>query len=242
VNFDFIRRLRPCPKPSLESLSLGSGVIPLLVVCNPRARRYFLRLKPDGMARVTIPRGGTRSEALSFVGRHRAWLERQLELLQAQPRRPAAWGIGTDILFRGELVRIQTGADGTVRVGTETVLARDPSEDLRPVIELHFRGLASRELPVRVTELAALHRLLVRRITVRNQRSRWGSCSRLGVISLNWRLVQTPDFVRDYIILHELAHLRQLNHSERFWREVAALCPEYQTAEKWLKLNRLRLR
>jgi predicted metal-dependent hydrolase len=75
----------------------------------------------------------------------------------------------------------------------------------------------------------------VKRVTVRAQRTRWGSCSRRGTVSLNWRLVQTPDFVRDYIILHELAHLRHMNHSARFWREVERLCPEYRTAEHWLK-------
>lgn len=77
----------------------------------------------------------------------------------------------------------------------------------------------------------------LRRVIVRSQKSRWGSCSRRGTISLNWRLVQTPVYVRDYIILHELAHLRVMNHSKRFWNEVARLCPDYQKAEAWLKRN-----
>jgi predicted metal-dependent hydrolase len=72
-------------------------------------------------------------------------------------------------------------------------------------------------------------------VTVRNQRSRWGSCSRRGTISLNWRLVQTPLFVRDYLVLHELAHLKEMNHSRRFWSEVARLCPDFPEAERWLK-------
>lgn len=84
-------------------------------------------------------------------------------------------------------------------------------------------------------ELAAMHGMNVSRVTVRNQKSRWGSCSRRGTISLNWRLVQTPEFVRDYIILHELAHRRQMNHSEKFWHEVERLFPDYLQAERWLK-------
>jgi len=79
---------------------------------------------------------------------------------------------------------------------------------------------------------------VVKRVTVRGQRTRWGSCSRRGTISLNWRLIQTPEDVRDYIILHELAHLRQMNHSDRFWREVERLCPDYRSAERWLKQQR----
>ena len=95
---------------------------------------------------------------------------------------------------------------------------------------------------MRVTELVASHQLSIQRISIRNQRSRWGSCSRQGNISLNWRLIQFPPFVRDYIILHELAHLRQMNHSAKFWNEVARLCPRYPAAEKWLKANRALLR
>jgi hypothetical protein len=75
------------------------------------------------------------------------------------------------------------------------------------------------------------------RVVVRNQRTRWGSCSRRGTLSLNWRLVQAPVFVRDYIILHELMHLREMNHSARFWRLVEAACPDYAMAERWLKAH-----
>jgi predicted metal-dependent hydrolase len=99
----------------------------------------------------------------------------------------------------------------------------------------HLWQLAAAEFPPRVLELAAAHQLTVQRVTIRNQRSRWGSCSRRGTISLNWRLIQTPPYVRDYIILHELMHLRQMNHSARFWREVESVCPDYETAERWLK-------
>jgi predicted metal-dependent hydrolase len=108
---------------------------------------------------------------------------------------------------------------------------------MRPRVQSFLWGLAARELPSRVFELAAVHRVRVSRVTVRNQRSRWGSCSRRGTISLNWRLVQAPLFVRDYIILHELAHLKEMNHSRRFWREVARLCPDFARAERWLKAN-----
>ncbi len=86
-------------------------------------------------------------------------------------------------------------------------------------------------------ELAKLHAISAVRVLVRNQKSRWGSCSRRGTISLNWRLIQTPGDVRDYIILHELAHRRQMNHSDQFWQEVAHLCPDYLKAERWLKQN-----
>jgi predicted metal-dependent hydrolase len=118
----------------------------------------------------------------------------------------------------------------------------EPAVDLRPVVEKYLRRMAAHELPPRVLDFASRHGLSVQRVTVRNQKSRWGSCSRRGAISLNWRLIQTPDMVRDYIILHELAHRRQMNHSEKFWQEVERLCPNYQEAERWLKEHRELLR
>lgn len=98
---------------------------------------------------------------------------------------------------------------------------------------------ARHDLPPRVFELAQLQGLLVKRVSVRNQRTRWGSCSRRGNISLNWRLIDAPELVRDYIILHELMHLREMNHSERFWAQVEAVCPRWREAEVWLKAHRL---
>jgi hypothetical protein len=114
----------------------------------------------------------------------------------------------------------------------------DGVADLRPAIEKHLQQRAAAELPPRVRQFAALHGLVVQRVTIRNQKSRWGSCSRRGTISLNWRLIQTPASVRDYIILHELAHLRHMNHSNRFWLEVEKLCPDYRDSERWLKTHR----
>jgi predicted metal-dependent hydrolase len=84
-------------------------------------------------------------------------------------------------------------------------------------------------------DLASLYGINVTRVTVRNQKTRWGSCSRKGTISLNWELIQTPAFVRDYIILHELAHRKHMNHSDKFWQEVERLCPDYLQAEAWVK-------
>ena len=83
--------------------------------------------------------------------------------------------------------------------------------------------------------LAAQFDLAVTQVSVRNQRARWGSCATGGRISLNWRLVQTPDAVRDYVLIHELMHLRQPNHSARFWALVARACPGYQVSRRWLR-------
>jgi hypothetical protein len=221
-------------------LRVGDRTVPMVLVRNPRARRYVLRLRPDRSVRVTIPRGGSAEEARRFAERSVGWVERELKRLSPTVSRPRPWLIGTEILLRGALVKIEadgSGERGWIRLGNELLKVTDPAADLRPATEKHLWKLAAKELPLRVLEFAALHQLPVRRITVRNQRSRWGSCSRHGTISLNWRLIQAPSFVQDYLILHELTHLREMNHSERFWRDVARVCPGYETAERWLKRN-----
>jgi predicted metal-dependent hydrolase len=221
-----------------QTLSVNGREIPVALIRSRRARRYVLRLRADGLARLTIPRNGSISEAWQFAQRHSGWLERQLKQLSTRPTRPKEWFVGTEILFRGEWLKIEADAqEKMVRFGAETLLVADVAADLRPAIEKYLRKLATRELPARTQEFAALHRLIVRRVSIRAQKSRWGSCSSSGVISLNWRLVQTPPFVRDYIILHELMHLRQMNHSARFWNEVERVCPEYRKAKLWLKQN-----
>jgi predicted metal-dependent hydrolase len=98
-----------------------------------------------------------------------------------------------------------------------------------------LRAQATRELPARLLDLAARFGLTVSRVTIRSQRFRWGSCSRAGRISLNWRLVTMPDWVRDYVLIHELMHLRRMDHSPAFWAHVASACPNYQEARAWLR-------
>ena len=230
-----IFKLKKSLAPTTAALLVGSRAVPLLMVQHPRARRYLLRLRPDGTVRVTIPRNGSISAARDFASRNINWLEQQFQRLAILPINPVTWNLGTEILFRGKLVRIEPDADGSICFGSERINVSDAQADLRPAIQNHLRGLASQELPPRVMDLAALHDVNVSRVSVRNQKSRWGSCSRRGTISLNWRLIQTPGFVRDYIILHELAHRRQMNHSEKFWQEVECLFPDYLQAERWLK-------
>ena len=107
--------------------------------------------------------------------------------------------------------------------------------------ESELRRQAVAALPLALLSLAAEHGIAVSKVSVRNQRSRWGSCSSRGSITLNWRLILVPDFVRDYVMVHELMHRRDLNHSKRFWRHVAAACPRHDEARRWLRTEGQRL-
>lgn len=100
--------------------------------------------------------------------------------------------------------------------------------------EPQLRKQAAKSLPAELLALAEAHGITVRRVSIRNQRSRWGACSATGAITLNWRLILVPPFVREYVMIHELMHRRELNHSKRFWAHVAAACPRYDEARTWL--------
>lgn len=154
------------------------------------ARRYILRVLDDGRLRVTLPRWGSKKEALAFVERSEAWISKQRIARAARP------------------VAIPDAAG--------------------------MRSRASKELPAQLLALAAHHGITVSRVSIRNQRTRWGACSSTGSITLNWRLIVVPDFVREYVMIHELMHRRELNHSKRFWKHVAAACPRQREARAWL--------
>jgi len=125
-------------------------------------------------------------------------------------------------------------------------IARQRALVPRPAIGMdehsRLRERALLELPARLFELAGRHGLAVARVSVRNQRTRWGSCGRNGHICLNWRLVSMPAWVRDYVLVHELMHLRRLDHSPAYWRLVAAACPEFRAARRWLREHGARFR
>lgn len=188
-----------------------------------------MRVAPDGTVRLTVPRGASIAGGLRFASAQASWIARERRL---QLERSAPWTDRTLVWYRGE--RTPLGfSDDEVSCGRERV--RIGRGDARTALERRLRTIAAAELPARCLELAGRCGVRVARVSVRNQRSRWGACSSRGVITLNWRLVQMPAEVSDYVILHELMHVRQPDHSRRFWREVASVCAWWRDAERWLR-------
>ena len=153
-----------------------------------------------------------------------------------QRERLAPWSVGKTLWFRGERSALAL-TNGHVVIGSERVDAPVAERNLRTTVEPWMRAQAERELPTRCLDLAATCGLAVSRVAVRNQRSRWGACSARRVITLNWRLIQMPPDVCDYVLIHELMHLRQQNHGPRFWALVEKACPAFRDAERWLRLQ-----
>ncbi|MBC8244194.1 MAG: M48 family metallopeptidase [Verrucomicrobia bacterium] len=223
-------------------LVVGQSRLPLECVRNKRAKRYIIRLLPERVLRVTIPRGGSRKEALRFVSENYAWVEKQflsLRLRGSLLPDDTSQATGT-VLFRGRRIPIRSMSQDGALADFCIQPASPPSVTGGKVCstaEDILRRLAKVELPKTTFRLAKRHGFTPLRVGVRNQKTRWGSCSSTGAISLNWRLVQIPAFVREYVILHELVHLDHLDHSTRFWERLAKACANHKAAEAWLKLR-----
>jgi predicted metal-dependent hydrolase len=213
-----------------HEVTAAGRVFPVDIRRHPRARRYVLRVSDEGRLRLTVPRGASISGGVRFARRQHDWIEREWRRLE---HRSAAWGAGTPVWYRGEILMLDVHQD-VVALGDLRVLGANGA-DVRASVEHRLREIATREFPDRANVLAAERQLPPVEVRVRNQRSRWGSCSTRGAIALNWRLLQMPPDVADYVILHELAHRRHPDHSRRFWREVETLCPGWRMAERWLR-------
>ncbi len=225
------------PAPGVHKAPPGGGIV---FERSHRAHNYRLTLRRDGTAVAVIPARGSVREAERFVAQHTDWLERARARQARRPRGADVWTLGTHVLWRGDMTEIRAAVSGDrpqVCLAADVFRVPTFDGDLRPTLEAHFARRGKIELPARTWELSAVTGVEVKLVTVRNQRSRWGSCSANGTISLNWRLVQTPDPVRDYIIYHELMHLREMNHSDRFWAQVDEVCPGWREAERWIKRN-----
>ena len=220
-------------------IATESGIVSVDLRRHSRARNYTLRV--GGPARppvLTMPKRGTLGEARRFLDSHATWLKRQLDRLP----HPQPIVAGSTVPFRGtqHTVRQATGR-GTVAVEMNghgpTLVVSGEARHLRRRLVDFLRREARRDIEAAVIRHAGALGARVKAVRVRDQTSRWGSCSATGHLSFSWRLVMAPPFVLDYVAAHEVAHLRELNHSRRFWRLVEELCPTTKEARAWLRVH-----
>jgi predicted metal-dependent hydrolase len=206
-----------------------------------QARRYTLRIQAATREVIlTIPPRGTLKEARAFAQKHGGWIAARLgRLPEAVP-----FAAGVVVPLRGMPHRIshRRGARGTVWTEAEEsnelllcVAGEAPHIDRR--VGDFLRREAKRELETASRHFANALGVTIKRVSVRDQASRWGSCSTAGVLSYSWRLILAPSFVLNYLAAHEVAHLVEMNHSARFWRLVQRLCPDHERAKIWLDVH-----
>jgi hypothetical protein len=235
----FEKLVRPPPLAPATIEAAGTS-LPVVFRKNDKARRLILRLARDlSEVRVTIPRGVSRQEAMAFLHKSQGWIERQLATMArdaVDPLRILLRGEEYELVHTGERRGLVTVDQGQARI----LVPGEPAHARRRLVDWMKRE-ARRELDERSRQRAAEMRVQVRGVSVRDQKSRWGSCSSSGHLSYSWRLIMAPPYVLDYVVVHEAAHLRHMNHGPAFWRLVLKHCPEAGNANLWLKRNGDRL-
>lgn len=205
--------------------------IPYTVQRMARRRRLSLHVSDDAEVIVRIPARATLRETHEFVHNHAAWVTKRLALVRAQlARRHPLEDASRLLLLDTELtLRLHHAARGRVQRQDESLHVHSPCHQRASVVrllEIWYRNEAQAYMAGRLALLAERLGLWPKRITIRGQKSCWGSCSARGAISLNWRLMLAPTALVDYVLAHELCHLRHLNHSAAFWKLVEGLDPD----------------
>lgn len=214
------------------SIRVGTPAIEVSVRRHARARRMVLRVSRHGAApTLTLPPHASVSDARAFVRHHEAWLRQRLAE-QPQARRISD---GTTLPFRGRTLTVRL--DPASRIAIEGEFLRLPGPDAcAPQQAMAALREAARCRCVEASaRLAAGIGRRVGRITLRDTRSRWGSCTSSGDLMFSWRLILAPDPVLDYVVAHEVAHLVEMNHAPAFWAVVRRLCPDHEAPRAWLR-------
>lgn len=197
-----------------------------------RARRYSLRVpSTGGLPILTIPASANPEEALRFALSRRGWLLRQL---RARPERVTV-SHGTWLPLQGHEVEIVPGRGRAIVRSGNLLQVPGPQDRVGPRVANWLKSAAAEALHHAAGHHAARLNRHVAKLDLRDTKGRWGSCSSAGRLMFSWRLVMAPEAVLDYVAAHEAAHLREMNHSARFWDLVAQLCPDHERQRMWLR-------
>ena len=240
--FSLLRKTRKkvAEPPKTRLLDIAGKQLPLTVRQDLRATRMTLRIEPGGRSlKMTIPAGLPEREVNDFLSRHQGWL--MTKLARFKPDDGLMEG-GT-ILIRG--VKHTIERTGKLRGLTETVvrdckpylMVSGSEEHMRRRIADFLKKEARKDLEAHVATYTALVGRKAKSLSLKDTRSRWGSCAHDGALSFSWRIVMAPPLVIDYLAAHEVAHLREMNHGPAFWALCEKLCPRMEKAKTWLKRN-----
>ncbi len=235
---DILRKVTTTRSIASLEIDVAGQLITVELKRNARARRLTLRMARDGRkAQMTLPNRVSRIEAQHFAEKSRDWLAVQL---QRQDQNKNLLN-QSQVALRGDVHHIEyTGSTrGLIKLATETMTIHVPGKTPHTARRLTdwMKQEAKQDLIVASQKYADRMSVSFSNVTVRDQRSRWGSCSTSGALSYSWRLIMAPPYVLDYVAAHEVAHLKEMNHSRRFWRLVLEHCPETRKAKQWLKQN-----
>lgn len=210
----------------------GNPPIPLILRRSSRARRISLRISQlDGRVTLTMPKRLKEAEALGFAREKETWIRQHLEARGAD----VPVSLGAAFPLGGRMVTVVQGAGRRVVLGGDTIAVPGTPDRVPARLAAHLKELARDRLAGACDDYAAALGKSYAKLTLRDTRSRWGSCTSDGGLMFSWRLILTPPEVLDYVAAHEVAHLAQMNHSPAFWAEVERIYGPYGDARSWLR-------
>jgi hypothetical protein len=219
-------------------LRIDGKPVPVAIKLNPRARRLIVKVHPStGEVSVVAPTKRSINHAIDFARGETEWIAERLK----QVPRAVPLGLGARVLFRGEAHVIRRGEGRRTPVwidhedGNRIIRVTGQSEHAARRVLDFLKREAKKVLEARAFYYAEQLGTLPRHITVRDTASRWGSCSTQRSLSFSWRLILAPPFVLDYVVAHEVAHMREMNHGPRFWRLVEDLVGDSEKPQVWLR-------
>jgi predicted metal-dependent hydrolase len=212
----------------------GNPEITLKLRKNPRAKRMTLRIsRIDGSVTLTVPSGVSERQALAFAEEKQSWVRGHL----AQRQDQKVLGPGITLTVAGKQMRLIEGQGTRLRVDGDMIALPQPVEKGRKHLQIWLKEQARAELTRASDHYAGLLGKRYSKLTVRDTRSRWGSCSSAGALMYSWRLILAPRSVMAYVAAHEVAHLVEMNHSPAFWQVVNRLYGPHNEARAWLRLE-----
>ncbi len=215
----------------MEAIRIGDPEIEVWLRRNANAKRMLLRVcQTLGTPVLTLPPRASLAVARTFVLEQEGWLRRHVE---AVPCRTVV-GAGTVLPYRGKSLTVLE-APGRTSIQDGFLRVAGPAGRIPARVLAYLREAARQRSLAGVTRHAGTLGVPFGRITLRDTRGRWGSCTGAGDLMFSWRLILAPDAVLDYVAAHEVAHLVEMNHSARFWKTVAGLCPDHAVQRTWLR-------
>lgn len=210
----------------------GSPPLTVTLRRSARARRISLRVsRLDGHITLTLPKGVRDTEALAFASDKRDWLARQLA------RNPTQQDVapGMALPIAGQMRQVVAGSGRSIVLGHDSIAVPGGSARAGARLQGYLKELARHRLSEAVTHYSACLGRSHTRLTLRDTRSRWGSCSSRGALMFSWRLVMAPPEVLDYVAAHEVAHLAEMNHAPAFWAIVERIHGPCDAPRRWLR-------
>jgi predicted metal-dependent hydrolase len=222
----------------MVSVELADGeLVEAEVKRSPRARVTRIQLGADRPLRIIVPDGASDEFAIEALLSKRSWVRRKLDEVARTTSAPDALGLSRPgiVCRHGEAVPIRPAGTRFARLNGGALEVPEDPEVARRAVERWYRREAGGYLRRLVEEEVERLGYGPTAVAIRDQRTRWGSCSAAGRLSLNWRLFLMPEDVARYVVVHELIHLRVPNHSKRFWRTLTATAPGWQRQARWLR-------